>query len=125
MRASVDFTDNTRVESENVNEVIQLDELRTARSHADEKAPADWRRFVEAVAHDVVEHLPDAVPWKAAPELLRLPRSALCAAALSGGLVVQRHDGVLCLQVRQCEPVLTELLSVRLAVPRPLATLPR
>lgn len=107
-----------------MNEVIELDELRVARALAEKKAPSDWCRFVGAVARDVVEHLPDALPWKAAPDVLRLSSGALSAAALSGGLVVARVDGVLCLLVRECEQVLTELLSVRLTVPRPLLSLP-
>jgi hypothetical protein len=107
-----------------VNEVIELDELRVARALAEQKAPEDWRLFVRAVARDVVEHLPDIVPWKTAAGLLNVAAATLSAAALSGGLVVQRIDGALCLMVRQCEAVLVELMSVRLAVPRPLATLP-
>ncbi len=102
-----------------MNDVIELDEIRVAHVLADQKAPEDWRRFVEAVARDVVEHLPDALPWKAVPDLLRLSRGALSAAALSGGLVVGRVDGVLCLLVRQCEQCLVELMSTRLAVPLP------
>ncbi len=100
--------------------VVELDEIRVAHALADQKAPGDWRRFVEAVARDVVEHLPDVLPWKAAPGVLRLPGATLSAAALSGGLVVGRIDGVLCLFVRQCEQCLAALLSTRLAVPRPL-----
>ncbi len=96
--------------------VIGLDELRVARALADQKAPGDWRRFVEAVARDVVDHLPEVLPWRAAPGLLRVPREVLSAAALSGGLVVGRIDGVLCLMVRQCEVCLIELLSARLAL---------
>ncbi|GAA4161899.1 hypothetical protein GCM10022286_20200 [Gryllotalpicola daejeonensis] len=105
-----------------MNEVIELDELRVARALAEQKAPSDWRAFVAAVARDVVEHLPDVVVWKAAPGLLNVAGGTLSAAALSGALVVQRIDGALCLMVRQCEEVLIELLSVRLAVPRPLVT---
>lgn len=111
-------------EREQVNEVVELDELRVARALAEQKAPDDWRRFVEAVARDVVEHLPDVVLWKSAAKLLNLAGSTLSAAALSGGLIVQRIDGSLCLMVRQCEDVLVELMSVRLAVPRPLVTMP-
>lgn len=107
-----------------MNEVIELDELRVARMLAEQKAPSDWRHFVSAVARDVVEHLPDVVPWKSAPGLLNLAKATLSAAALSGGLKVQRIDGVLCLMVRQCEEVLTDLMSVRLAVPRPLVSSP-
>ncbi|GAA4168420.1 hypothetical protein [Gryllotalpicola koreensis] len=107
-----------------MNEVIELDALRVARALAEQKAPDDWRQFVQAVARDVVEHLPDVVPWKTAAGLLNVAAATLSAAALSGGLVVQRIDGALCLMVRQCEAVLVELMSVRLAVPRPLATLP-
>ena len=68
--------------------VIELDDLRTARALADEKAPGEWRRFVRAVARDVVEHLPESLPWKTVPNLLHLQASVLSAAALSGGLVV-------------------------------------
>jgi hypothetical protein len=107
-----------------VNEAIGLDELRVARALAEQKAPQDWRRFVALVARDVVEHLPDLVPWKSAPGLLSVDGATLSAAALSGGLVVRRVDGALCLAVRQCEDVLIELMSVRLAVPRPLVTSP-
>lgn len=109
---------------EHVNDVIELDELRVARIFAEQKAPSDWRAFVTAVARDVVEHLPDVVVWKTAPSLLNVAATTLSAAALSGGLAVQRIDGALCLMVRQCEDVLIELLSVRLAVPRPLVTVP-
>ena len=105
-----------------MNEVIGVDELRVARALAEKRAPDDWRRFVRVVARDVVEHLPDVVPWKSASGLLNLAAATLSAAALSGGLIVQRIDGALCLMVRQCEEVLIELLSVRLAVPRPLVT---
>lgn len=104
--------------------VIELDDLRTARALADEKAPGEWRRFVRAVARDVVEHLPDALPWKAVPGMLHLPAAMLSAAALSGGLVVSRVDGVLHLMVRESESCLIELMSVKLAVPRPLAMVP-
>jgi hypothetical protein len=104
--------------------VIELDDLRTARALADEKAPGEWRRFVRAVARDVVEHLPDALAWKAVPGMLHLPASTLSAAALSGGLVVSRVDGVLHLMVRESESCLIELMSVKLAVPRPLAMVP-
>lgn len=107
-----------------MNEVVELDELRAARALAAQKAPEDWRRFVKIVARDVVEHLPDVVLWKTAAGLLNVAAATLSAAALSGGLVVQRIDGALCLMVRQCEAVLIELMSVRLAVPRPVATLP-
>ena len=104
--------------------VIELDDLRTARALADEKAPGEWRRFVRAVARDVVEHLPESLPWKTVPNLLHLQASVLSAAALSGGLVVSRIDGVLHLMVRESEDCLMELLSVKLAVPRPLALVP-
>jgi len=107
-----------------VNEVIELDELRVAHVLAEQKAPEDWRRFVQAVARDAVDHLPDVVPWKSAAQVLQLAAATLSAAALSGGLAVQRIDGALCLMVRQCEEVLIELMSVRLVVPRPLVTLP-
>jgi hypothetical protein len=107
-----------------VNEVVELDQLRVARALAEQKAPEDWRRFVVAVARDVVEHLPDVVPWKTAAGVLNVTAATLSAAALSGGLVVQRIEGALCLMVRQCEEVLIELMSVRLAVPRPLVTTP-
>lgn len=110
--------------------VIELDEWRAARADGatnaahDHEEAAEWRRFIEVVARDVVEHLPDVVPWKQVREATGLPASTLSAAALSGGLVVTRVDGVLCLQPRRCEPVLIALMSVRLAVPRPLVVLP-
>ncbi|AYG03358.1 hypothetical protein [Gryllotalpicola protaetiae] len=107
-----------------MNEIIELDELRVARALAEQKAPDDWRWFVHAVARDVVEHLPDVVLWTSAAALLNVASGTLSAAALSGGLIVQRIDGALCLMVRQCEQMLVELMSVRLAVPRPLVTPP-
>ena len=107
-----------------MNEVIELGELRVARALAEQKAPDDWRQFVRAVARDVVGNLPDVVLWKSAATLLNVASSTLSAAVLSGGLIVQRIDGALFLMVRQCEQVLVELMSVRLAVPRPLVTMP-
>ncbi|MCL2515005.1 MAG: hypothetical protein FWD85_01280 [Microbacteriaceae bacterium] len=104
--------------------VIELDDLRVAHALAAEKAPGEWRRFVRAVARDVVEHLPETLPWKTAAGLLHLPAATLSAAALSGGLTVSRVDGVLHLMVRESEDCLIALLSVRLAVPRPLALVP-
>jgi hypothetical protein len=122
--AAVAASVRSQKRAEQVNEVIELDELRVARALAEQKAPRDWRAFVRAVARDVVEHLPDVVVWKTAPALLNVAATTLSAAALSGGLSVQRIDGALCLMVRESEEVLIEIMSVRLAVPRPLVTVP-
>jgi len=105
-------------------DVIELDDQRVVRALAEEKAPEEWRRFVRAVARDVVEHLPDELPWKTAPGVLNLPASTLSAAALRGGLVVARREGTLHLLVRECEACLIDLMSVKLSVPRPLALVP-
>jgi len=107
-----------------VNDVVELDQWRAGHVPESREEPAEWRRFVGAVARDVVEHLPDVLPWKQVPDAVGLPASSVSAAALSGGLVVGRVDGTLSLLVRECEAVLVELMSVRLAVPRPLADLP-
>jgi hypothetical protein len=107
-----------------VNDVVELEEWRAAHGSPTREEHAEWRRFIGVVARDVVEHLPDIVPWKQLPEAIGVPASHLWAAALSGGLAVTRIGGTLSLLVRECEPVLIELLSVRLAVPRPHALIP-
>ncbi|WP_022882009.1 hypothetical protein [Gryllotalpicola ginsengisoli] len=98
-------------------QIVDLEEIRRRRALESEVESTAWDSLLAAVARDVVEHLPDVLPWRAAPTMLRITREELYDVALQGRLAIARVDGELCILSRRSEGCLIELLSGRLALP--------